>query len=228
MKKTNLIALGLMSLLILMFFYSCSTAEKTKTADPQENQVITPTEKIELWNGSDLSGWKGWAEGTDVDINSVWSVKDGVIHTVGMPFGYLQTEKEYTNYKLHVEWRWVDEAGNSGVFVHKQGPDKKWPPLIEGQLMAGRAGDFVLLGGSSLIIDGESKRGKRKIAESSEKEPGEWNAFDIICKGDYIKLTVNGVVQNEASGFSLTSGKICLQSEGKPIQFRNVYIEPLP
>ncbi len=37
----------------------------------------------------------------------------------------------------------------------------------------------------------------------------------------------NGVLQNVATKCSASSGKICLQSEGTPIEYRNIYIEPL-
>ncbi|MHC4062585.1 MAG: family 16 glycoside hydrolase, partial [Planctomycetota bacterium] len=40
-------------------------------------------------------------------------------------------------------------------------------------------------------------------------------------------LHVNGVLQNEGTKATDTSGKICLQSEGSPIEFRNIYIEHL-
>ena len=35
------------------------------------------------------------------------------------------------------------------------------------------------------------------------------------------------VLQNVATKCSLKSGKICLQSEGTPVEFRNIYIEPV-
>jgi len=38
---------------------------------------------------------------------------------------------------------------------------------------------------------------------------------------------VNGVLQNEGTDASVTSGWICLQSEGSPIEFRNIYLQPL-
>jgi hypothetical protein len=50
----------------------------------------------------------------------------------------MRTEKSYSDYKLHVEWRWPGEATNSGVFVHGQEPDAIWLKCIECQLMAGR------------------------------------------------------------------------------------------
>jgi hypothetical protein len=49
-----------------------------------------------------------------------------------------------------------------------------------------------------------------------------WNSKD-----DWIVVIVNGVLQNVATRCSESFGKICLQSEGIPIEYRNVYIEPL-
>ena len=55
----------------------------------------------------------------------------------------------YSDYKLHVEWRWPVEATNSGVFIHGQKPDTIWLKCIECQLKAGNAGDFVCMNGST-------------------------------------------------------------------------------
>ena len=67
----------------------------------------------------------------------------------------------------------------------------------------------------------------KKQKASSESAAGKWNAYDIVCQGGTIKLLVNGVLQNEATDATDTSGWICLQSEGSPIEFRNIYLEPL-
>jgi hypothetical protein len=64
------------------------------------------------------------------------------------------------------------------------------------------------------------------MESSSENPPGEWNRYDIVCEGDSIQLTVNGVLQNKGAGANPPSGAICLQSEGSPIQFRNIYLKP--
>lgn len=66
----------------------------------------------------------------------------------------------------------------------------------------------------------------KKKAPSSEKPAGQWNAYDIHCDGDIIRCYVNDVLQNEGTAATITSGWICLQSEGSPIEFRNIYIEP--
>ena len=182
----------------------------------------------DLFNGKDLTGWKLFIPDKNVDVNTVWSVKDSVIHCTGRPAGYMRTEADYSNYKLHVEWRWDKRKGNSGVLVHMSEPDKVWPKSIECQLQADNAGDFWAIGGADFAehLDKSTRRVAKK-QPSNEKPLGEWNEYDIYCQGDTIRPYVNGVLQNEATQTTINYGKICLQSEGAPIEFRNIYIEPL-
>jgi len=67
----------------------------------------------------------------------------------------------------------------------------------------------------------------KKLKRSSEKPIGELNVYEIICKDNWMVVLVNGVLQNVATETSVTSGKICLQSERVPIEFCNIYLEPL-
>ncbi len=186
-----------------------------------------------LWNGKDFTGWKFILADSTVSPADVWSVKNGVIHCAGTPHGYMRTEKEYTNYELEVEWRWPEKAGNSGVFLHAQEPDHVWPNCIECQLQAGHAGDFILIGsgkltvGDSLYISTKTSQRIPKKGGSSEKPAGEWNHYKIICTPRQITCYVNGVLQNKGSNPTLKKGHICLQSEGTPIEFRNIRLRPL-
>ena len=202
--------------------------------------VIRPTTKVDLFDGKSLDGWTPFSpakkQGKDIPPTDakVWSVQDGVIHCEGKPSGYLRTNKDYADYQLHLEWRWVGKPTNSGVLLHKTGPDVLWPTSVEAQVMHENAGDFYLINLSSLIVNGKQLgpvvkpylRAK-KLEPSSENPPGEWNRYDIVCEGDSIRLTVNGVLQNKGTGAKPSSGAICLQSEGSPIQFRNIYLKPL-
>jgi hypothetical protein len=198
---------------------------------------VTPTKKVELFNGKDLSGWVRFIPNEKkVDgkwqSDIVWSVTDGVIHCIGKPNGYIRTVEDYENYKLHVEWRWAAKPTNSGVLLHKQGIDRVWPKCVEAQLMHEHAGDFWLLGGGSIEADGKRVGGKKnecapKDGGSNEKPVGEWNSYDIVCDGGTVTLTVNGKQMNQGTDADPSSGKILLQSEGSPIEFRNVYLEPL-
>jgi hypothetical protein len=192
--------------------------------------------KVQLFNGSNLDGWSTYFQDESVKASDVWSVQNGVINCKGKPNGYLRTVEEYSDYKLHLEWRWVGEPTNSGVLLHTQGEDKIWPLCVEAQLMHNNAGDFVTIQhGSVITVRGEKHTPPAdkifkvvpKEHPSNEKQPGQWNSYDIICKDDTIKLYVNGKLQNSATEVSLTSGNIGLQSEGSEIEFRNIYLERL-
>lgn len=136
---------------------------------------------------------------------------------------------------------------NSGVLLHMQGEDAIWPKSLEAQLMETNAGDFFVIGGvettellaareKALAAAGKDEpaqtraRNNRRIPkqkDSSEKPTGEWNAYEIICRGDTVVTRVNSVEQNRATALTVREGHICLQSEGAPIEFRNVKLEPL-
>jgi hypothetical protein len=180
---------------------------------------------IQLFNGKDLNNWVFKLKDPAVDPATVFTVQNGMIHISGNPFGYMRTKEIYSDYRLHVEWRWPSEATNSGVFVHGQEPDAIWLKCIECQLKAGSAGDFVLMNGADMNErTDKTKMSVKKLADSSEKPTGEWNIMEVVCKTNTIEVFVNGVLQNKGTNVSLTNGAICLQSEGKDIEFRNVFL----
>lgn len=190
--------------------------------------------KVSLWNGKDFSGWKLFLADSSVDVMDVWSVRDGVIRCEGKPNGYMRTTKAYADYHLHLQWRWPAEPTNSGVLLHVQLPDEVWPKCIESQLQSGNAGDFWILSHSGITVDGkryEDPQNKyvhvKKKHESSETPAGQWNTYDIYCRGDTVRSVVNGIEQNSGVQATPSRGYIALQSEGSPIEFRDIYIEPL-
>ncbi|MBN2012459.1 DUF1080 domain-containing protein [candidate division KSB1 bacterium] len=217
-KMTQFILISACAMLILI------------TGCAQKKQQVSA---VQLFNGTDLSGWHIVLADSQYAENDVFFVKDSVLHCTGATNGYIRTDNDCANYTLTVDWRWIGEPGNSGVFVHAQPPDKVWPQTIECQLMAGHAGDFVLIGPNSIKIDTtmyettHKSKGIGKMHESSEKPAGEWNHYKIVCKDDSITCYVNGVLQNSGGIASITSGKICLQSEGTPIEFRNITMTTL-
>ncbi|WP_282135730.1 3-keto-disaccharide hydrolase [Seonamhaeicola maritimus] len=193
------------------------------------------SKKEHLFNGENLEGWTIFVSDSTVNPNNYFYVNNGMIETVGVPIGYLRTTKEYSNYKLHVEWRYPEVPTNSGVFVHTSGDDLIWVGHYQGQLKHENAGDFIVhgVGRSATLEDStytsttDHKPLISKYESSSESLVGEWNSYDIICKGDTIELMVNGVLQNVATNCSVTKGSIGLQAEGSKIQFRNLWVEPL-
>lgn len=191
--------------------------------------------KTPLFNGKDLTGWRVVVPGkSDVKPEQVFTVKDGVLATPGKPIGYVLTEKDYSDYVLELEWRWPGKPGNSGVLLHVNGPDKVWPKSWEAQLFASRAGDIWVIDNFKLNIDKARQDPKQarhffrlKTDAPVEKKTGEWNKYRITCQGDTVKLEINGQLVNEGKGAERTSGKIALQAEGAPIEFRNIKLTPL-
>jgi hypothetical protein len=212
-------------------------------ADPPSREV--------LFNGRDLDGWKlylndtkaddattdaksgaksGSASDATADPHAAWSVADGVLRLASKSNGYLRADKTFSNYHLHVEWRWPTDAAantNSGVLVHLMGSDAIWPSCFECQLKNGNAGQVVGLGLDipAAPLVNNRKRAPR-LADSSERPLGEWNSYDIYARGDFLEAFVNVVRQNRVEQLPATKGSIALQMEGFPIEFRNIWLQP--
>jgi len=205
---------------MVTFVISCST----------DNKVV-------LFNGEDLENWDIYVSAPEVEPGDLFRAEDGVIRTTGIPTGYIRTKDTYSNYKLHVEWRWTGEPVNSGVLINIQGEDMIWPLCNECQLKHENAGDFVCIGkGSGITIKDSTYLVTSdehriivipKYEESSEVDAGGWNSYDITTLNGNIEVIVNGVLQNSGSDMTLTEGKIGLQAEGAPMEFRNIYLKPL-
>jgi hypothetical protein len=84
----------------------------------------------------------------------------------------------------------------------------------------------MIASGGSAFEELEEGRFLRSTQESAENPAGEWNTAEIICKGNFIQAYINGVLMNEAH-FDRSEGPIALQSEGGPLEIRNVYITSL-
>jgi len=208
------------SLAVAVLMTAFAVAAQTK--DP-----VTPTGKVELFDGKSFDGWTFVSKNTNAPAESIWSITNGVIHCLGKPNGYARTVNSYRDYRLHMEWRFPEGSGNSGVFLHLNPPDKVWPLCFEAQLQSGSAGEVRLNGGSHIEGLAADAKSVPMQSPSSEKPLGEWNSYDIVCNSNSISVRVNGAVQNKVSGTSVMSGAIGLQAEGKPVEFRNIYVEPV-
>jgi hypothetical protein len=190
---------------------------------------------IELFNGRDLTGWTGVLDGDKAKPEEVWTVADGVLMCKGNPRGYLRTDKDdFHDYVLTLEWRFPagSKGGNSGVLVHTNEPGALgiWPKSMEAQLNHQNAGDIWVIG-TTCQIENADKRvmGRRhlNLTDDSETPIGEWNQYEIECKGDAITIKVNGELVNHVTKCSVQKGAISLQSEGAEIHFRNIKLRPL-
>jgi hypothetical protein len=219
MKSRIFKLLALLIIILMVTPYVINAQSKTQKSEGKE---------IRLFNGKNLKNWVFHLKDPAIDPATVFTVQNGVIHIKGDPFGYMRTKESYSDYKLNVEWRYPGEASNSGVFIHGQKPDTIWLKCIECQLKAGSAGDFVCMNGSDMNErTDKTNRMVKKLATSSEKPNGEWNTMEVVCKKNTIEVFVNGVLQNKGTNLNVSKGFICLQSEGKDVEFRNVFVTKL-
>ena len=176
-----------------------------------------------LFNGKDLDGWVFFTREDSTVTEPTFTVRNGVLHITGQPFGYIRTEKSFTDYTLHLQWRWAGPRADSGIFNRLQEGDQVWPNGIQLQL---REQDFGYLF-SAVALEGVEGPFYRKapLCENDPERPdGEWNDTVIYCQGGHMTFTVNGVLVNEADA-GATEGYIGFQSEGGPIEFREIWID---
>ncbi|MAC19219.1 MAG: hypothetical protein CMJ23_05975 [Phycisphaerae bacterium] len=186
---------------------------------------------MKLFDGRSLAGWRSFNRDGSVDQTKAWSVKDGILVCNGQPIGYLQTDMEFEDFELTLEWRFdpAKGAGNSGVLLRTVGEDTVWPNSIEAQLHSRNAGDIWNIGDFPMTADADRTKGRRTIKahETNERPLGEWNRYRIRLDRGHLTLEVNGLLQNEASACRQVPGRIGLQSEGAYIEFRNVDLRPI-
>ena len=198
--------------------------------DPSASRPIFG-ETIQLFNGENLDNWTAYFINGSNDPGAAFRVEDGILKCAGQPIGYIRTKKQYTSYRMVVEWRFDPKAGggNSGILMRLNGEDTVWPNSIEAQLNSRDAGDIWNIGDFPMKTDPKRISGRRtkKMAPTNEKALGEWNRYDITLDGEQLELKVNGLVQNTATECTKIKGFIALQSEGVAIEFRTVELQPI-
>jgi len=183
-----------------------------------------------LFNGSDLSGWQrvGGKEGS-------WKVENGILRTEGGGGGWLSTDREYSDFKLELDFR-VSAGGNSGVFL--RAPHQGDPAYsgMEIQVLDDYAEKYARLKpwqytGSIYGVQAPSTR--------ASKRANEWQHMVIVCQGPMVKVTLNGTLIVDANlikhmdkeathpGLKRRQGYIGLQNHNTLVEYRNIRITEL-
>ncbi len=133
---------------------------------------------MDLFNGKDLSGWKG-----------KWVVEDAAL-AWKQGAGDIWTEEKYGDFVLDFEYK-VAKGTNSGVFIRTGNPR-----------------DNVQTGLEIQIFDSFGKQpGKHSCgalydalaaSTNAEKPAGEWNRMVIMAKGPKLDIQLNGAKILEA------------------------------
>lgn len=182
--------------------------------------------KSQFFTAKDAPNWFYVLNDSRLNVPDVFKMKDGVLSVSGESSGYLRTKKNYKNFTLNLEWRWTKVLANSGVLVHIQQKDTVWPVCYQVQQKADAAGDIICMNGLWAKECTDSvKFTVKKMQPSNEKPLGEWNSMKIVSKNKTLQVWVNGVLQNSITGLTASKGFIGFQNEGKPIEFRNLFIK---
>ncbi|WP_418263521.1 3-keto-disaccharide hydrolase [Flavobacterium faecale] len=197
--------------------------------------------KVSLFNQKDLKGWYAFEPktGKHTDASEVFSVENNLIRLYGKEVGYLMSEESFQNFKLTVEFRWntdptfvkKTDKRNSGVMylVPTETPDELWPKGIQFQIKDKATGDFVLLQEVTLNVNGTNTIPGRSVSSKffidKEKPVGEWNTLVVTVRNGCVTQKLNGKVVNKGTEATVKEGRILLQYEGYPIDFRKVIIK---
>ena len=180
---------------------------------------VVATEKdkegfIPLCNGKDMNGFV--LVGAPAET---WSVENGVIKCTGKPNGYFATKDSFKNYVLRFDFRFPQEAGNSGYLLHITGEHKVFPKCVEVQGQYRSACSIFPLGLKGPRDDNAEARNK------AIKPHMEWNSIEIISQDGVITSLLNGAKIAECGPYEINMGQIGFQSEGTEIHFRKLRIK---
>ena len=175
---------------------------------------------IQLFNGKDLKGWTPKFAGHDLgeNYNDTFRVANGVLKVsydkykkFDSKFGHLFHEKEFSNYRLRVEYRFVGKQApggpgwafrNNGIMIHGQsaesmGKKQHFPTSIEVQLLGGKGTGERPTGnlctpGTNVVMDGKLDRRHVISSKSKTYHGDQWVKLEVLVCGNTIKHIVEG------------------------------------
>jgi hypothetical protein len=215
---------------------------------PKAEQDNTPPAGFDaLFNGRDLTGWKGLLASpydnpikraglsaddrsarqrqADDDMRQHWKVQDGQIVFDGKGRS-LCTAQDYGDFELLVDWI-VPAHGDSGIYLRGSPQVQIWDPYSTPT----RHGSEVGSGGLY-----NNQKNPSKPLKVADKPIGQWNRFRILMTGEKVHVFLNGelVVNNvtlenywDRSQPIFPIGQIELQNHGDNLWFKNIYIRPI-
>ena len=194
-----------------------------------------------LFNGKDLTGWKGLLAGpldnpekraeakpeelaeaqkkADEDMKEHWKVVDGVIVFDGKGRS-LATAKDYGDFELYVDWK-IEPKGDSGIYLRGTPQVQIWDPALQN------------IGSGGLY---NNQKNPSKPTTTADKAVGEWNTFRIKMVGDKVTVHLNDVLVVDNVVLEnywnrekpiYPTGQIELQNHGNTLYFKNIYIKEL-
>lgn len=189
------------------FFISFAVGEPLWSGDPE-------TGFTSLFDGKTLEGWHIMDKGQ-------FSVKEGMI-LLNKGGGWLRSDKQYKDFELRLDFRFVEEKANSGIFLRAnddKGPNKAY----QVQTMDG---DSICDIYTRDLAKPAVKRDLERLKKAM-KPTGQWQTYAIIAKGGHLEVRLNGELITVADGLTDKPGYIGPQGEGGVLEFRDIRIHEL-
>jgi hypothetical protein len=208
---------------------STFTMARIKTPKSATLGAEPPKGAIVLFDGRDRGQWK----------EPKWKIVDGTLQAGG---GNITTKQSLTNFLLHLEFRTPfmpdkrgQERGNSGVYLRS---------VFEVQVLD----SFGLFPLEDNDCGGIYKVQAPDVSVVNAcLPPGDWQTYDITYReGDKrsmsppeITVVQNGktvvqrarvplnLVVNGTGGGEVDGGYLMLQDHGNPVQYRNIWVQPI-
>jgi hypothetical protein len=202
-------------------------------------------------------GWTELTGDDFVKVNcddDTWTWDGGTAKCTGKPVGVTRSEKKYTNFEMVAEWKHLESGGNSGIFLWSTEealtglkPNALPKVGIEVQILdhgfkekyekGGQKANWFTTNGDVFPVEGSKMTpfppvapDKRRSFPRKElsKGVGEWNHYYIRAINGEVRLWVNGEEVSGGTNCEPRTGYLCLESEGAPIEFKNLRIRELP
>lgn len=201
-------------------------------------------------------GWRDITLADFENVNGApdtWREENGTIYCTGQPVGVIRSKQKIKNVEIVLHWRHMKSAGNSGVFLWvpeeslKDLKPGRLPHGIEVQILdhgytaeyekGGKKADWFTTNGDVFPVGVSDMKpfppvapdGKRSFpTKNLSKGIEEWNHYYIRAVNGEVRLWVNGEEVSGGTGCTPDSGYLCLESEGSPIEFRNIRLRELP
>ncbi|HEY8521265.1 MAG TPA: FG-GAP-like repeat-containing protein [Gammaproteobacteria bacterium] len=183
-------------------------------------------EAVPLFDGT-LSGWS--IENTGAGNIAV---RDGVLR-VEAPAGWLRSAAVYGDFRLRVEFRFLTDDADSGIFVRAVADGvfgRGWPANSYQVQLRNPLGEspFPPVGG--IFRHGKPPGETRFDAERAARTSlgtGEWQTLEIEVMGSELEVRLNGTMLTHAAGIENPSGYVGIQAEAGALEFRAIEIEEL-
>jgi hypothetical protein len=163
-----------------------------------------------------------------------FTIREGGVLRVEGPQGWLRSAEQYANFDLRVEFRFLTDDADSGVFVRAPGPASNifirgWPAnsyqVQARDITRNRTTNPIWLGNlyrhrtpaGETVYDADAALG-------ASRPTGEWQRFEIEVVDDRIVVRLNGTLTTRAAGITNPRGYIGLQGETGIVEYREVAI----